>query len=462
MRQGDGIVRLRPVHDEWQLLTEDADERRAFASWAATQAMPSQPAGPRNRLRSVVCVEVGGHLYFVKQFTRTQWKNRLTFALTAPRARDDAERELRVTEALRAAGFAAPQPIAYGRHGAQACYVCAELAGESLQQRFARDFDAALARNAARHCGALLAAGFWLPDLGADHVFVSGEGAAQAFAVLDLHNGRLGPPGPVPPRVLVRVLRRCRRSCRDLALAWPQALGVALRLLRASGCRGDAARAVLRRLPPWSTAARYDAPGKSMAYAERNPARTARELALLQRVWPGRAGETVLDLPCGAGRLLPLLRQRGHAVLQADGSLAMLQQAHAAASAAPAPSTLANALAMPFATAAVDGVVMFRFLHHLDGDAARTAIGEACRVARRFVVVSFFHPCSTHHLQRTVRHWTGGAVTRHAVTLRGLQARFAPHGFVLHAHTAELPFVRDLWLATFVRGSSLASPPASP
>lgn len=462
MRQGNDVVRLRAVHDVWQVLTEDADERRAFATLTATLHLPSQPAGPRNRRRHVVRIDLAGQRYYCKQFTSTQWKNRVTFCVTAPRAHDDAERELRVTEALRAAGFAAPRPVAYGRRGAAAFYVCAELAGESLLDCARRGFDAAIAYAAARHCGALLATGYWLPDLGADHVFVAGHGAGRAFAVLDLHNGRLGAAGTVPHRVLVRVLRRFRRSSRDLQFGWPIARAFALRLLRAAGCRGEAARAVLRALPPWSTAARYEAPGKSTAYERRNPARAERELTLLQRVWPGRTGETVLDLPCGAGRLLPLLRDTlGHGVLQADGALAMLQQARAAAVAA-VPGVRADALAMPFPDRAVDGVVMFRFLHHLDGDAARAAIAEACRVARRFVVVSFFHPCSTHHLQRRLRQWIGGPTTRHAVSLRGMQARFAPHDFRLHAHTAELPYVRDLWLAAFVRGSSLASTAQSP
>jgi SAM-dependent methyltransferase len=431
--------------DRWQLLTDDAGERQRFASLAAVMALPSTPAAPRNRLRHVVRIESGGRVYFLKTFTSTQWRNRFAFATTAPRAHDDAERELRVTQALKAAGHHVPRPIAYGRRGASSFYLCAALPGQPLRELLRAGVDAQVLRGIATYCGQALAAGFRLPDLSAEHVFVDDDGDLY---LLDLHNGRVAPPGPAAPRMLQRVLRRFRRSVQDLGLPRSAALRFAVRLLRQAGCRD--VRALLGGEPPWATAARYDAPGKSGAYADRNPARTARELRLLQRVWPGNPGEAVLDLPCGAGRLLPFLREHGHAALQADGSLAMLREARARGT-PPAPGVLADALAMPFADRAVEGVVMFRFLHHLPPDAARLAIAEACRIAGRFVVVSFFHPCSVHHARRLLRQLVGGRHTRFAQTLAALRSSFGKHGFELASHAADLAFVRDLWVAAFVR-----------
>ncbi len=434
----------------WHLLTDDPDERARFADLARVLALPGQPAGPPNRLRSVRRLD-GAVPTFLKTFTATQWQNRLRFATSRPRARDDAEREWRVTAALREAGFAAPRPLATGRDGRTSYYLCASLPGRALVDLLAEGaVDARLRAAVARHCGTLLAAGFRLPDLSADHVFVEADGGGWRFGVLDLHNGALGARGRPPRQVLVRVLRRFARSVRHLPVRKDQALRFAARLLRAAGLPRRDRRMLLRRQPPFATAARYEVPGKSAAYAERNPRRAARELDLLRAVWPGRRGERVLDLPCGAGRLLPFLREHGHPIVQADGAFAMLAEAGRRGDDA-ALRVQADALQFPFADRAVDGVVMFRFLHHLANADARAAIAEACRTARRFVVVSFFHPCSAHHLSRRLRRLSGRGATRHARTLRQIRADFARAGFTLAAHAADLPFARDLWLASFVR-----------
>ena len=115
-----------------------------------------------------------------------------------------------------------------------------------------------------------------------------------------------------------------------------------------------------------------------------------------------------------------------------------------------------DALQMPFCDRAFDGVVMFRFLHHLPAGASDRAIAEACRVARRFVVVSFFHPCSLHHAQRLLRRLGGTADTRFTRRLGNVRAAFARAGFRLVAHAAQLPFARDLWLASFERTAPVA------
>ena len=437
--------------DHWQLLTDDADERAQFASLAATLALPTTAAAPPNRLRHVRRLALPRGVYYLKTFAATQWQNRLRFRCTQPRARDDAERELRVTLALRAAGFGAPRPIAYGRRGAAAFYLCAELPGRALRDWYeAGACERPFVRAMARHCGRLLAAGFALPDLSCEHVFAANCTADVKPAVLDLHNGRLVRPGRAAPSLLQRVLRRCARSVRGVGVPRELALCFALQLLRTAGTDRATRRRLLRTSPPWATATRYEAAGKSDVYADRNPRRAQREAELLAAVWPGRAGESVLDLPCGAGRLLPLLRDRlGHRVVQGDGALAMLRTADERGRATD--RVQADVLAMPFADAAGDGVVVFRFLHHLPPDAQRLVVAEACRVAGRFVVVSFFHPCSAHHLQRVLRGWLGASPTRFAVSLGRLAGWFADSGYVLRAHRAEAAYRRDLWLAAFER-----------
>lgn len=451
-----GTLRYAPrVPDTWQLLEADGDERQMFVDLDAVLALPAAAAAPPNRLRHVVRIERDGRCWFLKRFRRTQPKNRLHFALSPPTARDDADRERRVTAALREAGFETPRPVAYGRRGAESFYLCAAIDGTALAELLRCDvgLPAGTAAAAARFCGGLLAAGFRLPDLSSEHLFVRFDTTQRAsFAVLDLHNGGSGRPGPPPHRLLRRVLRRFARSARELPVARHTAMRFAIRLLRSAGSARRQRRALLTAAQPFGTAARYELGGRSGDYAMRNPRRDVAEQALLRRVWPGRSGESVLDLPCGTGRLLPFLTGLGHHVAQADGARSMLRQLTARDTASAGRVVQADALRMPFADRSFDGVVMFRFLHHLPPDAAAAAIAEACRVARRFVVVSFFHPCSSHDLERRLRALFGRPRTRFSTTLRALQRRCAAHGFPhLHAKAAQLPLVRDLWLAAFTR-----------
>ncbi len=434
-----------------EFVQADEAERARFPSREAILAHPHEAAAPQNRARSVVRLLADGKAYYFKQFGPCAWKNRWRFATSLPHAKDDAERECLMTLALKERGVETPRPVLRGRtNDGRSFYLCAAMPGMPLAEWLTtRAHDPAMLQLCAAFCGDLLSGGFRLPDLSADHVFVRQELGFWRFGLLDLHNSGIAAPGPLPQGDGMRVLRRFQRSVQSIPLSRATALRFALRLLRHAGL-GDRVRKVLRALPPMDTAARYEKAGKAKAYKDRNPARTERELALLASVWPGVAGESVLDAPCGAGRLTPFLRARGHRVARADGAFAMLEQANDAAGGAPAAQ--AHALALPFADRAFDGVVQFRFLHHLPPAAQKEAVAEACRTAKRFFVASFFHPCSAHHATRRLRDLLSfRAPARHAVTLRRLRRWCASNGFELHACRAELPFVKDLWVASFVR-----------
>ncbi len=131
MRQARGDGRVTAVSEVWQLFSDDENERTRFANLDATLRLPSEPTGPDNRLRKVVKITAGDRAWFLKIFTATQMKNRLRFKLTRPRARDDAERELMMTRALRDGDVNAPRPVAYGRRGKTSYYLCAELPGRT-------------------------------------------------------------------------------------------------------------------------------------------------------------------------------------------------------------------------------------------------------------------------------------------------------------------------------------------
>ena len=432
----------------WRLLDADEAERARFASLAETLAhAEAEPCAPPNTLRQVHRVVVDDRRYWLKRFRRVQVKNLARNVLTRPRSGVDAEREAAVAGALRAAGVRAPRPVAVGRSGLGSELLVAELPGEALRDRLsAGRCPRQLADRVADFCGGLFRRGFSLPDLSADHVFVDGADPATAeFGVLDLHDGSLGRPRLRPLR---RCLRRFARSVRGLSIPRVAALRFATRLARAAGVD---ARRLIAGLPPFDTHGRYDAAGRAPRYAGRNPRRSEAELDLLRALWPGRPGELVLDAPCGAGRLAAPLHALAAVWHGADRSAAMLAEARRHDGEA-APLVRADARHLPFADRAFDGVVVFRFVHHLPAAQAREAIAEACRVAERFVVVSFFHPISLHNLNRRL----GEAIARRPparFTLRvaDVDRTMRRAGFERVAVAAQARFVRDLWIAAYTR-----------
>lgn len=439
---------------DWQFLEADALERQAFPDARTVLGAASpEPVAPRNRHRSVHAVTgPDGRRYFLKCFEGVQWKNLWRNLTTAPRAGREGPREARMALALREAGHGAPRPVATARRGRASLLLLAELPGTPFADWIADGrADRRLADRVAEHCGRLLAEGFCLPDLSADHVFVDGDDPETArFAVLDLHEGRLG---RTDRRTLRRVIRRFARSVTGLPIRRAAALRFAVRLCRAAGQRART-RPVLASLPPFDTHGRYDHGLRSARYASRAPRRAAREIQLLEQVWPGASGDQVLDAPCGAGRLRAPLEKAGARWSGADRSSAMLRQACDSVAAAGLQRSLCrgDALALPFADRSFDGVVVFRFLHHLPPAAAERAVAEACRVADRFVVASFFHKVSAHHLRRRFESIVRGrAPNRFAITCGTMDRWMRAQGFRRRAVRAQAPYLRDLWVTAYER-----------
>jgi hypothetical protein len=82
----------------------------------------------------------------------------------------------------------------------------------------------------------------------------------------------------------------------------------------------------------------------------------------------------------------------------------------------------------------------------------RQVIGELCRVSKRCVIISFFHPVSLHNLKRLVQtRILGKPQRRFAIKSADLNALFAEHGFH-NTHTgAQRKYLKTLWLASYER-----------
>ena len=113
---------------------------------------------------------------------------------------------------------------------------------------------------------------------------------------------------------------------------------------------------------------------------------------------------SVLDLPCGAGRLYSLLQERVPRVVEADWSATMVELDRRDHQAAAAGYLRCSALEIPVAANAFDLAVSIRLSHHLETEADRERhLRELFRVARHAVIVTWFSHWSLKNLLRRLR-----------------------------------------------------------
>lgn len=120
---------------------------------------------------------------------------------------------------------------------------------------------------------------------------------------------------------------------------------------------------------------------------------TKREFHLLDELLRTQPrSERLLDIPSGGGRLSPTLAAHTDVLVEADIALGQLLYARSHYEGrADRVWMTASAFHLPFRDGAFDGVVSCRLCHHLPtADERSRLVGELLRVARRFVIVTFF------------------------------------------------------------------------
>ena len=147
----------------------------------------------------------------------------------------------------------------------------------------------------------------------------------------------------------------------------------------------------------WST------PGSGERYATtrwRSSRRAGRDPRLVARLLD-RAGEgagLLLDAPCGAGRLGPVIRGRSARLVGLDLSASMLGAAREHGMRDLVQGDLSR---LPFADRSFDVVIACRILHHLHGeDTLSPVVSELVRVSRGLVLASFWDDASLPGLAR--------------------------------------------------------------
>jgi ubiquinone/menaquinone biosynthesis C-methylase UbiE len=130
-----------------------------------------------------------------------------------------------------------------------------------------------------------------------------------------------------------------------------------------------------------------------------------RERDLLLRCFSeiGRV-HSILDLPCGHGRLSGLLRDHCRELIEADWSSSMVSLNRADHGVDGRRYLRASALQIPLPSRSVDVVVSFRLSHHLESKELREQhLRELFRVAGRAVILTWFSATSLKNLLRELR-----------------------------------------------------------
>lgn len=143
----------------------------------------------------------------------------------------------------------------------------------------------------------------------------------------------------------------------------------------------------------------------------------ARERRILQKILNkiGKKDTLVLDIPCGYGRFSSLLLEWGLALVSSDLSFHMVRRARERNEGSPRPfGVVADGISgLPFKREAFGFILSMRFFHHLhQKDERRAVLEEFSRIAKEWVILSYYQLNPLHVLQRKLRRKIKKSKTR--------------------------------------------------
>lgn len=137
---------------------------------------------------------------------------------------------------------------------------------------------------------------------------------------------------------------------------------------------------------------------------------------LIRRTGPA---ETLIDLPCGTGRMFEMLAHRARTITAIDAAPPMLELARVRripSRTDPITCLHARAESLPLPDASVDVVFCHRLLHHFkERDRRQAIMNELCRVARRGLLLTFWSTGNLRSARESQRIARGEARRRFCV-----------------------------------------------
>lgn len=191
-------------------------------------------------------------------------------------------------------------------------------------------------------------------------------------------------------------------------------------------------------------------------YVRRKPHKDKAEMDLVRRGFGLTDGvKSVLDAPCGVGRATILLASMGFDATGLDLGESAVEVARRELEKTQLYGEIVTGDLedLAYDDDFFDAVLCFRVYHHFPNDEVRDrVITELRRVARKYVLISYFSPYSVTSLKRALRkRFTKKKSIQHATNLASIAARFERSGFRLKKNLPQFRFVHTLHLAIFER-----------
>ena len=197
-------------------------------------------------------------------------------------------------------------------------------------------------------------------------------------------------------------------------------------------------------------------PVSAQLYTNRKPRKQQFEMQMVSeamQMLPPERVRTVLDAPCGVGRISLFLSQKGFEVTAVDlGEAAVsITESLLIENRQEVKVVCQDIQNMGFKDGAFDASICFRLLHHFSqARAQQELIDELCRVSSDFVVISYFSTHSVTTMRRKLRKFLSGKpIKQNPISLAQLKSLFGRNGFELLGTVKRSGFLHSLQLAVF-------------